>query len=109
MKKARPGRKTQTTVELGWAADPLHKQLGVPRKDLEHLQSDATAITRLRIRGYLTDSALDRAYARVLKQIPEAIEEGRRKRRERRAEAAKRRKSSSDQNPPPRPRGDQAQ
>ena len=75
------------TINLGWAADPLHKQMGVPKADLEHLQKDADAILRLRIRGYLNDKTLSRSYHRVIAGIPKAIEQARQKRRDRRKAA----------------------
>ena len=68
-----PQAADQTLIELGWMAEPLHQQLGVPRKDLEDLQKDHDAIVRLRARGYLNDGALRRTYRELRKNIPGAI------------------------------------
>ena len=86
MKKSNEAPRAEgRTVELGWLAKPLHIQLGTPRNDLKQLQKDADAICRLKVRGYINERTRDSAYQRVLKEIPTAIETGRRQRREARA------------------------
>ena len=59
---------------FGALAQPLYKQLGVRKAVLVHQQADADAITRLLVRGVLTESAGRRARTRLLYQIKRAVE-----------------------------------
>lgn len=68
------------TLITGATATPIHKQLkaqGVKHataKLLDPCQKDADAITRLRIRGILTESEGARATRRLIKSICETLE-----------------------------------
>lgn len=61
-------------VVFGWIADPLSVQLDVMNVDYdpvdcEHWQKDHDAISRLRSRGVITNSAGDCAYAQLAKTM----------------------------------------
>ena len=75
-------------------APPLHRQLGVPRSYVRNVERDYDAILRLRLRGYLSDAARDKAYKRLLQEIPKAVqaavEERRRHRTSKKADAGRR-------------------
>jgi hypothetical protein len=61
-------------LTFGSMAAPLVQQLGVqginaPTKLLDHWQKDADAISRLAVRGFLTDTETNRARRRLLQTI----------------------------------------
>jgi hypothetical protein len=62
---ARPPR----TLVFGALARPLCEQLGRPAADVEAWQQDADAITRLAVRGLLTDRERHAARCRLLRRI----------------------------------------
>jgi hypothetical protein len=59
-------------ITFGAIADPLRKQLEGEHFDagtINHYQRDVDAITRLHVRGFLTDAETSRARIRVLKKL----------------------------------------
>jgi len=72
---------SKVTLIMGATAPLIHKQLkeqGVKRataKLLDQHQKDADAITRLRIRGIMTETESDRANKRLFKSIRETLDE----------------------------------
>jgi hypothetical protein len=50
---------TPRHVELGWGAPPISEQFAgvLPKDTLEMFDKDKDAISQLRLRGYMTDSA----------------------------------------------------
>lgn len=65
-------------IELGALSDDLSKQLDsfglcAPKEKIEHLQQDADAISRLNIRGLISDSAAKQARQRLMKRIVQVI------------------------------------
>ena len=63
-------------LTFGAFAAPLKKQLRghrVPSKDVAHFQADADAITRLGIRGLLSDAEKRRARQRLIDRIAKAV------------------------------------
>ncbi len=62
-------RKTTVGVTFGALTDPLHQQLKVAPAIVEKHEADAKAITRLMVRGLLSDAEGHRARLRLLKQL----------------------------------------
>ncbi len=62
-----------TEVVFGTLAPPLHEQLGGSEADWEHEQLDANALVRLKVRGYISRSALQTAEKRLVKRIGEKL------------------------------------
>lgn len=56
-------------VRLGALAPPLAAQLGVPPHSTMHHQADLDAITRLAVRGVLTERQVVAARRKVLKNV----------------------------------------
>jgi hypothetical protein len=56
-------------VVLGATAPLLAKQLGLSVREVKHWQLDADAITRLAVRGMLSEAERHRARRRLVKQI----------------------------------------
>jgi len=56
-------------ISLGAFAKPISVQIGIQNQKTEVLDLDADAITRLRIRGYLTDSVLVSVHKKLIKNI----------------------------------------
>lgn len=65
------------SIAFGALCKPIKSQLpdgyAIPAATCKHLQKDADAITRLSVRGLLTDSERLRARKRLMNQIQEAI------------------------------------
>ena len=59
------------SVELGWGRTPIVQQFEgfVDQGLLENFDKDADAISRLRLRGYMTDSQ----HAGIVKKLTKAI------------------------------------
>lgn len=68
-----------SSFELGWDAPSFKEQFPeLSDYDAAHFDLDNDAITRLRIRGYLTDSARDAAIKKIGKAIKKSLaKEGR--------------------------------
>jgi hypothetical protein len=65
-------------ISFGALAPALSEQLadsGLTTEQLEHFDKDADAILRLRIRGYLTDSAYLSAFKKLMKAIERKLAE----------------------------------
>jgi hypothetical protein len=65
-------------IRLGAMAPNLAEQLdglGIPADKLEAINNDAHAITRLKVRGKLTEREADAARKRLVKDITKAVEE----------------------------------
>jgi hypothetical protein len=62
-------------LAFGAVAPPLHDQLGVPPAAADPYQADAGAITRLRVRGLLSDAEAERARLRLGRKIVGAVVE----------------------------------
>lgn len=61
---------SRISIELGALAPPLAEQLGLESTErLDHLQKDADALTRLRVRGLLTERESTAASKRLVKRI----------------------------------------
>lgn len=63
---------TPTHIELGALAPKLSEQLKdsiIPKDDLKHFDLDATAISRLHVRGMLNDSQTRQARTKLLKKL----------------------------------------
>ena len=65
---------TRHTLAFGWMNDPLAVQLtrqglSFDAKVMDHHQKDSEAISRLRVRGVITNSEGDRAYDRLAKRV----------------------------------------
>ncbi len=61
---------------LGWMGQPLYIQLKgfrLSKDQIEHFQSDNDAISRLGIRGVISEAERDKAYGRLGKNIKQAI------------------------------------
>ncbi len=74
MPELEPG---QFRLNFGGLGAPLNKQLKafglkLPPDDLRHLQADADAVLRAKVRGYMTDKAADAARQRLMKRITAA-------------------------------------
>ena len=84
-------------VRIGSLAPPLFKQLKIPKDAARHLQADADAVVRLKVRGIIGEGASNMACRRLLKrmetELPGLLEESNRKRTER---AAKRLANDAD-------------
>ena len=59
-------------IEFGALAQSISTQLGIKAVPLDN---DADAITRLHVRGLLTDSETDKARKRLMKKIVECIKD----------------------------------
>lgn len=57
------------SVQFGAFAPPLREQVGVRGIQATRLQRDADAITRLAVRGLLSDAETGRARRRLMKRI----------------------------------------
>lgn len=68
-------RECPTTVELGWAAPPISEQFDgfMSISSLAQFDADKEAISRLRLRGYLTDSAHRRVVYKFTNNIAKAL------------------------------------
>lgn len=83
MSKTTETKQTEIAIHFGAMCDTIAEQLAgqVERlpaaHTLEHLQRDAEAITRLRVRSVLTDGEASRARQRLMKQIREAVPDAR--------------------------------
>jgi hypothetical protein len=75
-------RKPPATVDLGWGATPISEQFDgfVAKSQLAQFDADSMAVSRLRLRGYLTDSAhrvvvnkLTNALAKALRDYKDRI------------------------------------
>jgi len=63
---------TNTMIELGALAKPLSEQLStfnVDKEELERLDMDADAISRLYIRDLITESQATKARQKLMKRI----------------------------------------
>jgi len=62
-------------VELGWGAPPISEQFEgfLAQSDLAQFDKDKEAISQLRLRGYLTDSAHKNAISKFTKALEKAI------------------------------------
>ncbi|MGL4751518.1 MAG: hypothetical protein ACRCXB_03725 [Aeromonadaceae bacterium] len=61
-------------IRMGAIAPKIQEQLkgcGLCEKQLEHIDADCDAITRLVIRGYITPSVAEKARGKVMKKINE--------------------------------------
>lgn len=56
-------------LSFGALSEPLHKQLGRDRAQVAQHQRDADSITRLLVRGILTETEGRKARMRLLKQM----------------------------------------
>ena len=67
----------QFGITMGALADPLEEQLnnqGLTLGDnAQRLEEDATAITRCRIRGLITEGESEKARKRLMKYIKQAV------------------------------------
>lgn len=70
-------RKREFGLSFGALADPISRQLSAqgiqPPSASYHFQRDADAITRLAVRGILSDAEKRRAHQRLMKRITQAI------------------------------------
>lgn len=62
-------------VTFGALADPLWKQLGLPRRRLSYLQKAADSIVTLAVGSLLSDSEVHRARTRLMKRIAQTFPE----------------------------------
>lgn len=65
-------------ISFGALSDKLNVQLKrqefkFKKEDVEHFEKDIDALNRLRIRGYLTDSATDNATKKLYRKIENHI------------------------------------
>ena len=64
---------SELKIAMGAMSDSLTDQFKSqgfePPKDIDHFQKDADAITRLKIRGLLTDSQSDSARKKLMKEL----------------------------------------
>jgi len=62
-------------VELGWGAPPVSEQFDgfVSKSDLAEFDRDKEALSQLRLRGYLTDSAHRNVVAKFTKAVEKAL------------------------------------
>lgn len=68
---------SKNTFDFGWGAPPMKEQFPeMSDHDAEHFDKDNQALTRLRIRGYLTDSARDAALKKIGKAIAKSLKGG---------------------------------
>jgi hypothetical protein len=62
------------SVEFGWGARPMREQHPVlPEFEADQFDKDNAALTRLSVRGYLTDSQKHSAVAKITKAIGKEI------------------------------------
>jgi FAD synthase len=62
-------------LRFGAVAPPLHQQLGIAPVAVDPFQADADAITRLVVRGLLSDAEAERARLRLGRKIVGAVVE----------------------------------
>ena len=60
-------------IYFGAMSDPIKKQIGFDSVDVKHIQKDADAVTRLVIRGIITDSQANQARTKLAKRIGEIM------------------------------------
>jgi hypothetical protein len=61
-------------VQLGWSAPTISEQFPqLPPHDAEHFQRDHIELSRLKIRGMLTDAEHQRAIGRFAKKVSAAL------------------------------------
>ena len=62
-------------IELGWGAPPISDQFEgfASKPHLEQFDADSLAISRLRLRGYLTDSAHRSIVKKMIDALGKAI------------------------------------
>jgi hypothetical protein len=62
-------------LEMGWAARPIAEQFPeLKSKDAGHFQKDSESISRLKMRGLLTDSEHRAITRRFAKSVAEALQ-----------------------------------
>ena len=61
-------------IAFGAFAKPLHKQLDVPPSQLQTVQKNIDAYTRLRVHGLITDGEAPKIVKRIMKQIERALQ-----------------------------------
>lgn len=66
---------SKRTIEFGAMASPLWYQLDVDANLIYDLQDDADAITRLLVRGLITESEGHKARTRLTKKINKTVVE----------------------------------
>lgn len=67
---------SEITYTIGTFADPLAKQLkgsGIASNEIQTLQADADAMTRLCVRGYVTDAQKRSMHAKFHKNMKTAF------------------------------------
>lgn len=69
------GRRLVTDkVEFGWGAPPIGEQFpAIPKDVAARLDEDSAAFSRLRIRGYITDSQRETIVRKLAKAVGAAI------------------------------------
>ena len=76
-------------VRIGSLAPPLFKQLKIPKDAARHVQADADAVVRLKVRGIIGEGASNTACRRLLRrmemELPRLLKESNQKRTERAA------------------------
>ena len=68
----------RVNIELGPMAPEISEQLkdfNLPQKEVEALDQDMFAISRLHIRNIMTDNEADAAYHRLSKKITETVKQ----------------------------------
>lgn len=63
------------TILFGATAQKLSSQLHISQRCVQHLQRDADAITRLLVRGYLSEAQGQRARHKIVRQIARLMRE----------------------------------
>ena len=58
-----------TGVTFGAMADPIHKQLSLPKTACVHVQKMADALTLLSVGGVLSDTAVHGGRKRLMKRL----------------------------------------
>lgn len=62
-------------VVFGWGAPSMKEQFPqLSDSDAEHFDKDNQALTRLRLRGYLTDSQRDPAIKKMTREVARALQ-----------------------------------
>ena len=65
------------SIAFGWGAAPFAEQLpALPQDKAEAFDADNKAITRLSVRGLLTEAERDRAIRRTTREIKRALASG---------------------------------
>lgn len=59
----------EIAITFGALADPLYKQLGLPRRRLRYLQDCADGLVALSVGGLLSESETRRARRRLMKRV----------------------------------------